>query len=239
MMSIKPSGSTLSAFIGVRSGSTRAQQKNVRPFDLDGSSLLIRKLNQLYLVEEIDEIIVSSNCPMCIDQALTACERDKRIKVHKRDDSLCQTTTKVEDLAKHIASVSISEDIIWLHVTSPYIDSASITKGIKLYYHTPKSDSVFSANKLQNFIWDPVNRLIVNNLTSANKWPNTQDLSTLYELNHGFYIAKRSLLEHGERIGANPTVYECHGAECIDIDWEADFEYAQIVGAGIAAKAQL
>ena len=210
----------------------------MRPFDSDGSSLLIRKLNQLYLVEEIDEVIVSSNCPECIDQATKLSKRDKRIRIDMRDDSLCQSTTKVEDLAKHIATLSSCEDIIWLHVTSPYIDSKSIKKGIDLYYHTPDSDSVFSANKLQNFIWNPVSRLIVNNLECDNKYPNTQDLSTLYEINHGFYIVNRSLLEIGERIGSNPTNYECHGPECIDIDWETDFEYAQVVGSGIEAKSQ-
>lgn len=230
---------SLSAFIGVRSGSTRAPRKNVRPFDPDGSSLLLRKLNQLYLVDEISEIIVSTNCPDCAEQATNMAALDGRIRLDIRDESLCQSSTKVEDLTKYIAKIVASENVIWLHVTSPYIDSSAIKQGIQLYFSSPEIDSVFTANKIQNFIWDPISRLVVNNLDRSNKWPNTQDLSTLYEINHGFYIARRSLLHEGDRIGLNPAIYHCHGPECIDVDWEADFEFAQIVGSGIRSKSKL
>jgi CMP-N-acetylneuraminic acid synthetase len=226
----------LSAFIGVRSGSTRAPRKNVRPFDAEGASLLIRKLNQLYLVDEIREIIVSTNCSECMEQAQLLSCRDSRIKIDIRDQSLCLPSTRVEDLARYISSVVSSDNVIWLHVTSPYISSSAIRQGIKTYFNTPGIDSVFSANRIQNFIWDPDAKSVVNNRCLNNKWPNTQDLTTMYEINHGFYIAQRAILETGDRIGQYPAIYECHGPECIDIDWESDFEYAQVVGSAINSK---
>ena len=84
-----------------------------------------------------------------------------------------------------------------------------------------------SVNKIQQFIWDNESKKVINN-KSKNRWPNTQDLSPLYEINHAFYINSReNYLKMKDRIGIKPALYICDGVKSIDIDWPSDFKMAQ------------
>jgi CMP-N-acetylneuraminic acid synthetase len=215
-------------FIGVRSGSTRSINKNVKPFLSDGTSLLQNRLLQLREVE-CNEIIVSTNCEVCKAQAYVISIHDERIKIINRSQDLCITETKVTDIMRHIANVSLHDNIMWTHVTAPFVTSETFNQAFKKFEDENEFDSVVSVNKLQNFIWNKDKNTVVNNFSKNNKWPNTQDLYPLYEFNHAFYICKKSLLENGERVGENPYLYECSQEASIDIDWESDFQYAQRV----------
>ena len=85
-----------------------------------------------------------------------------------------------------------------------------------------------SVNKIQQFIWDDSQRVIINNKNKANKWPNTQDLEPLYEINHAFYInSRKNYINMKDRIGLKPSIYICDGIKSIDIDWPNDFKMAQ------------
>ena len=212
-------------FIGVRSGSTRSINKNVKPFLQDGTSLLQNRLLQLQDVN-CDEIIVSTNCEVCKAQAYVIAIHDKRIKIIDRSQDLCNSDTKVIDIMRHIANVSSYEIIMWTHVTAPFVPATSLNEAFDLFELDDEYDSVASVNKIQNFIWNKDENKVVNNF-SSNKWPNTQDLFPLYEFNHAFYVCDKSLLRQGERVGNNPRLFECTEEATIDIDWESDFSYAQ------------
>ena len=49
----------ITAVIAVRAGSTRVKNKNTRPFA--GTNLLVHKIRQLQKVDEIDDIVVTSD----------------------------------------------------------------------------------------------------------------------------------------------------------------------------------
>lgn len=213
-------------FIGVRSGSTRSINKNVKPFLYDGTSLLQNRLLQLRNVE-CNEIILSTNCEVCKAQAYVLSMHDQRIKIVNRSQDLCVPETKVTDIMKHIADVSLNKNIMWTHVTAPFISSITFNQAFDIFEEENKFDSVVSVNKIQNFIWNKDENKVVNNFNKHNKWPNTQDLYPLYEFNHAFYVCDKSLLENGERVGENPYLFECSQEATIDIDWESDFQYAQ------------
>tara|TARA_Y100001978_G_C23546093_1_gene362177 strand:+ start:78 stop:800 length:723 start_codon:yes stop_codon:yes gene_type:complete len=217
-----------SVFIGVRSGSTRAINKNVRPFLKDGTSILQNRLLQLMDVD-CDEIIVSTNCDICIEQASLIALHDSRIKIVERPSNLCLDTTLVTDLMNHIVKHVNSSTIMWTHVTSPFISSKDMNKAFDIYEDKNSFDSVLSVNPIQNFVWDQNSKNIINNYNLKNKWPNTQDLYPLHEINHAFYICSKETLANGDRVGKNPNLYECHGESGIDIDWERDFKFAQKV----------
>lgn len=217
-----------SIFIGVRSGSKRVINKNVRPFLEDGTSLLQNRLLQLLDVD-CDEIIVSTNCEVCKAQALLIAVYDSRIKIVLRQSSLCEDTTLVSDLMKHIVSEVNFSTIMWTHVTSPFISPKDINAAFQIYENKNSFDSVLSVNPIRNFLWNNNEKNIINNNNLKNKWPNTQDLFTLYEINHAFYICSREILSNGDRVGKNPNLFECHGESAIDIDWEKDFKFAQSI----------
>ena len=215
-------------FIGVRSGSTRSLNKNTKAFLPDGTSLLENRILQAREVS-CDEIIISTNCPICRGQASSLQNHDNRIKVIKRPQDLCKNTTLVSDIMKHIADAASNKTIMWTHVTSPFICPIDMNNAFKIFEEKNKFDSVVSVNKIQNFIWHKSQKKVINNLNKNNKWPNTQDLFPLYEINHAFYVCSSDLLKKGERVGKNPFLYECEGESRLDIDYEQDFAFGQLI----------
>lgn len=213
-------------FIGVRSGSTRSIDKNIKPFLSDGTSLLQNRLLQLGKVK-CDEIIVSTNCDVCKTQAKEISNHDNRIKIINRSEDLCVSETKISQIMEHIAAESKNETILWTHVTAPFISYEDLNNAFELYEDENDYDSVVSVNKIQNFLWDKDKKIVINNNNKKNKWPNTQDLYPLYEFNHAIYVCSKDLLATGERVGNFPYLYECHAEAKIDIDWERDFQHAK------------
>ena len=213
-------------FIGVRSGSTRSIDKNIKPFLSDGTSLLQNRLLQLRKVK-CDEIIVSTNCDICKTQAKEISNHDNRIKIINRSEDLCVSETKISQIMEHIAAESKNETILWTHVTAPFISYEDLNNAFELYEDENDYDSVVSVNKIQNFLWDKDKKIVINNNNKKNKWPNTQDLYPLYEFNHAIYVCSKDLLATGERVGNFPYLYECHAEAKIDIDWERDFQHAK------------
>ncbi|MBO8232396.1 hypothetical protein CU311_06845 [Prochlorococcus marinus str. MU1402] len=223
----------VTVFLGARSGSTRCKGKNFRPFTTDGKSLISLKIEQIIKIDVASEIIFSSNCENSLSQVLPYSKFDRRIKIIKRNHDLCKSDTPVEDFIKHVGSVSSSTNVMWVHATSPFIDENIYKKALNEYLNNNKFDSMFSVNKLQNFIWDQDKLSIINN---DGKWVNTQSLKPLYEINHGFYLLKKDKLLKGHRIGQLPSLFICHGNQCIDIDTEDDFQYAQFLQKSIEAS---
>ena len=215
-------------FLPCRKGSQRVPNKNTRIFaDIDGGLLRI-KLLQLLNCIQIDKIYLSSDDEDVIDIGKSM--NDKRIVIDKRPSYLCQSSTSTDDLIKYVPQL-IKEDctIIWTHVTSPFLDAKRYDDMITLYYsHIDKYDSLMSVNELKTFIWDKINS--VNYDRSIEKWPRTQTLESLYEVNSGVFIADKSIYEIlNDRIGHKPFLYPLSKIESFDIDWQDDFDLAEIM----------
>ena len=87
-------------------------------------------------------------------------------------------------------------------------------------------DSLMSVNKIQNFLWK--NGRPINYDYKKNKWPRTQDLEPIFEINSAIFIANKDIYENlGNRIGNNPFLFENSKMQSFDIDWEEDFVLAQ------------
>jgi N-acylneuraminate cytidylyltransferase len=70
---------------------------------------------------------------------------------------------------------------------------------------------------------------VINNTTSI-PWPRTQDLETLYEINHTMFIAKRTVYtDLCNRIGEKPLLHVMDEMTSFDIDWPEDFLIAEIM----------
>ena len=175
----------LTIFLGARSGSTRCKGKNFRPFTVEGKSLVELKIEQILKIDIASEIIFSSNCDNCLSQALNYAKLDSRLKLIERADNLCKTDTPVEDFIKHVGKVSTGPNVMWVHATSPFINEEIYTNALSSFLNSNEFDSMFSVNKIQNFIWDQEKLSIIND---GNKWVNTQSLKPFYEINHGFYL---------------------------------------------------
>lgn len=83
------------AVVPCRAGSERVKGKNTRPFAGFENGLLELKLKQLSNVEDLDEIIVSTNDPIVSDIATQFGEEyDQRVRVEERPDNLGRSSTR-------------------------------------------------------------------------------------------------------------------------------------------------
>lgn len=218
-------------FLPTRSGSERVKNKNTRPFADEESGILSLKIKQLLKVKEVPIIIVSTNDPETIRIAKNF--KENRIKIIERPDYLCLSSTVIEDFINYIPSIVDAHNIYWVHATAPFVNEADYSEALIQYFKLLKDgkyDSLISVTKIQQFIWDASTNECINHDRSIEKWPRTQDLKPLYEINHAFYINSSSnYVKNNDRIGINPFLYELDKIKSFDIDWEDDFRIAESI----------
>ena len=223
-------GSKLVAFLPLRKGSERVIEKNTRPFNSKGESLLEIKLTQLLRVENFERIVVSTNDEEVLLQASSI--GDHRIVLDRRPDSLCLSTTPISDLSKYAAQVSSSELILWTHVTSPFFGSNQYIKVIDAMKSKTLlgKDSVATITPLQEFILDSSFNPTYDS-EGWRIWPRTQDVKPYYYFNSAAFLAPSPNFASGARLGPNPHFFLCEKIESLDIDTEDDWELAQCIDA--------
>ena len=216
-------------FLPTRKGSERVKNKNTRPFAGIEGGLIENKLRHLIITNLIDEIILSTNDEQCMAVA-GKYTSDKRLRIVPRPESLCLSSTNLQDLICYVPTITDAEHILWGHVTTPLAGAAQYDEGIRLYLSKLQEgyDSLVGVKELRNFLLNKDGKLI-NNTTNI-PWPRTQDLEVLYEINHTMFLAKREVYtEQKNRIGQKPLLHIMDEIHSFDIDWEEDFEIAEII----------
>ena len=231
------SSKSMTAFLPVRKGSQRIENKNTRKFSRFAGGLLEVKLLQLIGVEQIHEIILSTNDEECLKIGELFNKKYKKIKVIRRPDNLCEDNTNLTDLVEYVPTVCSSDNILWTHVTSPFCNSRDYGRAIVSYYNVVNGnnyDSLMSVKRFNGFLWNRDKNDIVNRVTEQ-KWPRTQDLAELYEIDNAIFIADRDIFKNMlDRIGRAPFLYQHEAIKSFDIDWEDDFKLAEIIFNGIS-----
>ena len=221
----------ISFFLPTRKGSERVKNKNTRPFAGIEGGILKLKLQQLLNIERVEDIVVSTNDEQTIEVAESF--DNPRIRIIERPEHLCLSSTVIEDFIDYIPSVVESEHIFWVHATAPFADESILNKALDTYIEALSSgdyDSLLSVNKIQQFLWSATENKCINHDRSKVKWPRTQDLEPLYEINHAFYINSRdNYLKYHDRIGEKPYRFELDKLHSYDIDWEDDFAIAEMI----------
>lgn len=218
----------ITAFLPCRAGSQRIPKKNTKQFAGITGGLLVIKLKQLLNVPLIDRIILSTNDQEVIDIALNI---DKNIILDNRPEHLATSKASTDDLIKYVPEIIKEGHVVWTHVTSPFLDENIYQSAIIKYLQEIKSnnfDSLMTVNRLQTFIWN--NKGSINYDRTKEKWPRTQTLSKLYEVNSGIFInSVESYLKLDDRIGVKPFLYETEGYSSFDIDWPEDFKLGELI----------
>jgi len=218
----------ISFFIPCRAGSQRIENKNTKSFaGLEGGLIKI-KLDQLLSLDNKIPIVISTDDEKVIDIANSY--NDNRIKVYIRPKELCQSSTKVIDLIMYVPTIIETKHVFWLHVTTPFVLSEIYKNALKKYQECLDKgfDSLMSVTKFQSFLWDDKKKDIINYDRKRIKYPQTQDLDPIYEINHAFYAMPiKNYFLYEDRIGKTPYLFELKKIESIDIDWEDDFILAE------------
>jgi N-acylneuraminate cytidylyltransferase len=216
-------------FLPTRKGSERVKNKNTKPFAGIEGGLIEHKIRQLVHTQLIDEIILSTNDETCMAVA-SKYAADSRLKIIPRPEELCLSSTNLQDLIKYVPTITDADHIMWGHVTTPLCGAADYDEGIQSYLSQLANgfDSLVGVKELKNFLLDKCGK-VINNTTSI-PWPRTQDLETLYEINHTMFIAKRTVYtDLCNRIGEKPLLHVMDEMTSFDIDWPEDFLIAEIM----------
>ena len=140
---------TITAIIPVKGNSTRLPNKNILPFA--DSNLLIHKIRQLKQVEEITEIIVSSDSDemlaMGIAEGVTAIKRPKEYA----DESV-----PFGMFLEYISDEMPNDHIMWACATSPLVEPYLYRKAVKTYFEKLEEgyDSLITCDPYQTYLMD-------------------------------------------------------------------------------------
>lgn len=218
-------------FLPVRKGSERVNNKNTRLFAGVEGGLLRIKIDQLLRTSSEIPIVVSTNDE--VSKEIAAAFKSDRIRIIDRPEELCLSTTDLNDLINYIPTIIEEDHIIWIHTTEPFVDDEVLTHAIEKYIGAKsigECDSLMSVNKIQSFLWSKKINSFVSHDRTALKWPRSQDLEPLYEVNSAIFINSRAnYLKYQDRIGIQPYLYELNRIQAIDIDWEDDFNFAELI----------
>lgn len=211
---------TITAVVPVKANSSRLPRKNVLPFGK--SNLLLHKLEQLKQVEEIDDIIVSSDSDMMLEMAEKAgVQAMKRPKEHS-DESL-----PFGSFVDYLCKVLPNEHILWACVTSPLVEPYLYKKAIKLYFENLNNgyDSLVTLEKLQSYYLDKNGPI---NYETGTKHIYSQYLEPIYHFSNGINLApKEKMAQWHYHYGPNPYRLIVNKREAIDIDDIYDYVCAK------------
>lgn len=213
-------------FIPCRAGSERVKNKNTRPFADYAGGLIELKLSQMSNVLELAEIVVSSNDSQILDYAAQfSAKTDSRVLPLERPDEYGRGSTSMERfIVEYISKMRDTGTIVWTHVTHPFASSMLYRQAIQEYEKALQDgyDSLISATRRQTFLWRDGKPFNYDN--STEKWPRSQDIPPVYEINHAIYVMPfETMRAAGDRIGAKPYFFEMTEKDAMDIDWEDQF----------------
>lgn len=213
-------------FLPCRLGSQRVKRKNVRTFAGIKGGLTYIKLAQLLRVPLIDQIILSTN-DQEVKEIAYQFNSDKII-IDDRPENLASSSTSTDELIEYVGQLIQNGNILWTHVTSPFLNEDDYSSIINDYWDNLEKgfDSLMTVTPLYKFLW--FKKKPVNYIREKEKWPRTQTLEPIYEVNSGAFMAPAGIYKTiQDRIGKNPFFYELDEMKSYDIDWVLNFNIAE------------
>jgi len=201
-------------------------RKNIKPFAGYEHGLIQIKLRQLLASELIDEVVLSTNDADILAYAESL--QDSRLRLHHRVDALACSVTSTDQLVAHALELIPEGHILWTHVTSPFITEKHYDQVVRVYLDQlhRSYDSLMTTTVIHGFLWQDEHPM--NYDRSIEKWPRTQTLKPVHEINSGIFLASASIYRDlDDRIGQRPYLYELDKFTSFDIDWPEDFVIAE------------
>ena len=229
-MSLQP----VNVFLPCRKGSERVPKKNIRPFAQFQHGLIEIKLKQLIEAQHIHQIYLSTNDEEILDYAASL--NEPKIALHKRAEELSSSQTSTDQLVAHALELIQQGEILWTHVTSPFLSARVYDQIIETYFKEKQNgyDSTMTTNLIHSFLWNQNGP--INYDRTQEKWPRTQTLEPVHEINSAIFLANAQTYKTlDDRIGSKPYLYPLDKIQGFDIDWKDNFQIAQaILKSGIA-----
>lgn len=218
--------SKVTCFLPCRQGSERVPRKNIKPFAGYPSGLIELKLHQLSKSKNIDEIVLSTNDTEILDFATQL--NLPNLRLHQRDEALASSLTSTDALVTHALDLIPEGEVLWTHVTSPFITDQHYDAIIQSYREKLNNgyDSLMTTTAIFGFLWQDDKPL--NYDRNIEKWPRTQTLKPIHDVNSGVFLASTNIYrKYNDRIGQKPYLYQLDKITSHDIDWPEDFLIAE------------
>ena len=215
----------VNVFLPMRAGSERVPKKNTKTFAGVNGGLCKIKLEQLIKCGAVKNVFVSTNDPEVV--TIVKGLNSKKIKIIIRPDQLASSSASTDDLIRYVPEIMPDGHILWTHVTSPFIGPDIYNQIIDRYFKSLSTfDSLMTVSKLQKFIWNDSEPVSYDR--GVEKWPRTQTISPLWEVNSGAFMASKAIYKSNlDRIGKKPFLFEISDEIAFDIDWFSDFKMAE------------
>ena len=208
----------LVAVVPARKGSQRVKNKNFKSFC--GKSLLIRKIEVLKKIKQINEIIINTDSDEAIKIA-----KDLGVSFKKREKYFASSECSNSEFWSHIAEKTDSSFIMFTNCTSPLIKEETYKKIIDTFEASKsKNDSINTVTEIKDYLY--LNNKPIN--FNPNKAPNSQDLPEVVRLNFAVNILPKELMfKKKSLIGNNPLFYKLDEIEGFDNNTNYEFEFAE------------
>lgn len=218
------------ALIVARGGSKGLPNKNIKI--LNGKPLIAYTIEAAKKSKNIDEIILSTDCPKIAEISITY---GAKVPFMRPEFLATDTSPVIEtflytiDKLKNEFNYNI-EDFILLQPTSPLRTTKDIDNAIEIFY-SKNADSVISYTPENHPIfWHK----IINEDYSIkdifeNNSSNRQDFQKTYYPNGAIYIFKYNLIKQKKYYSDKSFAYIMPRNRSIDIDTIEDFEYAEFL----------
>lgn len=222
---MKSGNKRIVALLPMKANSERVRGKNFR--DFCGKPLFQWILDTLLEVKEIDQVVINTDARHILaEHGLTESER---VLIRDREPEICGDNVSMNlVLADDVNNVQ-AEVYLMTHTTNPLISADTIRGALKAFMEAKlidHADSLFTVDKIQTRFYRADGSAVNHD---PNKLVRTQDLEPWFEENSNLYIfTQKSFQETNARIGANPMMFEGPRFESIDIDDEADWEFATV-----------
>lgn len=213
------------ALLPMKANSERVKGKNFR--DFCGKPLFRWILDTLVSVDEIEKVIINTDARHIL--AENGLGDGGKVVIRDRKPEICGDFVSMNKvLADDVENVD-ADIYLMTHTTNPFLSVETIRGAISAYQHAVAAgaaDSLFTVDKIQTRFYradgSPINH-------DPDNLVRTQDLEPWYEENSNLYIFnKESFASTNARIGKKPLLYEGPRIESIDIDDQADWDFAEI-----------
>ena len=211
----------ITAIVPVKGNSERVKNKNIRKFS--NTNLLALKLTHLKKVNNLDEIVVSSENEEILDYV-----DGQGFKTHKRDKYYSTSQVPMSEVYRYLAAELGSDVIAWINITNPLAETKFYEEAIACYKNLDhiKYDCLLSACEIkENFFYKnkPIN-------FKPSPWPRSQDLNPLYSLSFVINLLTREqMIKWGSCVGNRPYFFIKDKLSSWDIDDMIDFKFCEFI----------
>ncbi|MBQ7286706.1 MAG: acylneuraminate cytidylyltransferase family protein [Candidatus Gastranaerophilales bacterium] len=213
----------VSAVIVARKGSKRIKAKSL--LELNGETLIARKIRQLKACKNIDRVIVGSDCEIMLNEALKC-----GAEAIRRPDYYCdEAVASANEMIKNMCSLITTDIVVWSHCTNPLISSKTYDAAVETYFaNLPEYDSLLSVTELKEHLWKEEKAFNYN--PYAERHTPAKELEPLFMQDGGIFIqAHKQMLDNSYFFGKKPYLFVIPQEEFLDINERKDYILAKAI----------